>query len=138
MNNPNIVQNIQNSELTLVTSPNANSLIDSDFFNAPNNSGSKKRESFFPNCGNAMTPLYQPGEIMMCREFIDWRMYVLYGEAYLIVTEQYQMVRFVKKSANDDTFLLSACNSHFEDFEIPKYLILKMFLITGSINRSVL
>jgi phage repressor protein C with HTH and peptisase S24 domain len=142
MNSSNVNQVFETSELnqlTILTRQRSNRyerVPDSNYSNEQ--SGSKKRESLFPLCGNSMSPVYQPGEMMLCREFDTWREFLPFGEAFLVITNGFSTVKYVKRGKDENTLLMVSANRNFEDFEMPKNLILKMFLITGSITRNIL
>jgi phage repressor protein C with HTH and peptisase S24 domain len=53
-----------------------------------------------------------------------------YGQCFVIVTEDYRFVKFIRKSDTPDNIKLVSYNSAYDDFEIPKSKILKLFLVT--------
>jgi len=91
-------------------------------------------DQYFTLYGAEMYPLYQPGQVMMCKELIDWNL-IPYGHTFLIETDAMRLVRYVKRSLSPDTLLLVSENPHFEPFEIPKVFVKKMSIIVGSIQR---
>jgi hypothetical protein len=91
-------------------------------------------DQYFTLYGAEMYPLYQPGQVMMCKELVDWNV-IPYGHTFLIETDTMRLVRYVKKSLSPDTLLLVSENPHFEPFEIPKAFVRKLSVIVGSIQR---
>jgi len=92
----------------------------------------------FPLYGDSMYPKYQAGQIILCKEFTEWRDFVPYGEVFLIVTDTLRMVKYVKKAATLENYLLVSENDFFEDFEVPKHRIRRMYLVKGAIHRNMI
>jgi len=92
----------------------------------------------FPLYGDSMYPKYQAGQIILCKEFTEWRDFVPYGEVFLIITDSLRMVKYVKKASTMENYLLVSENEHFEDFEVPKHRIQRMFLVKGAIHRNMI
>lgn len=95
-----------------------------------------KGEYSFMFWGDSMHPAYQTGQLMLSRHFPDWRKCLPFGEAFLIITKEFKLVRYVKQGKTDDTLLLCSPNPHFDDFEMKKDEIQDMFIITGSVRRN--
>ncbi len=107
----------------------------SDFIYVPN---FEDCDVSFPLWGDSMWPVYQSGQVVLCKEFHDWRDYVPYGEVFLIITENLRTVKYVKKAESKDHLLLVSENKHFEPFELPKSKILRMFFVKGAIKRNMI
>lgn len=92
----------------------------------------------FPLWGDSMWPVYQSGQIVLCKEFLAWRDYVPYGEVFLIITDSLRTVKYVKKASSEDKYLLVSENPHFDPFEVSKEHIRKMYIVKGAIKRNLI
>jgi hypothetical protein len=90
-------------------------------------------DQYFTMYGQEMYPVYQPGQVMMCKEYkhLD---FIPYGNAFLIVTDCLRLVRYVKKSSSPNHLYLVSENPHFDTIEVPKAAIISLFLIVGTIK----
>ena len=95
-------------------------------------------DNAFPLYGDSMYPKYQSGQVILCKEFKEWRDFVPFGEVFLVITDSLRMVKYVKKASSDEHYLLASENSHFESFEVPKNRIRRMFLVKGAIQRNMI
>lgn len=95
-------------------------------------------DTSFPLWGDSMWPLYQSGQIVMCKEFLPWRDYVPYGEVFLVVTDSLRTVKYVKPASSGDKYLLVSENPHFDSFEVSKDHIRRMFIVKGSVKRNMI
>jgi len=105
--------------------------------NEPKNTFFNGCDEYFTMYGQEMYPLYQPGQVMMCKELKNWD-FIPYGNSFLIVTECLRLVRYVKKSVSADHLLLVSENTLFDPIELPKTAIVGLFLIVGTIKRCEL
>ena len=95
--------------------------------------------------GDSMYPKYCSGNIIGCKEIKDKSLF-LYGEAYLIVTEDYRMIKRVARGENDSEIVAVSDNQEmtkagylkYEAFSLPKDKILKLYLVKGKIERNTL
>ncbi len=92
----------------------------------------------FPIWGDSMFPAYQSGQVVLCKEFHDWRSYVPYGEVFLIITDNLRTIKYVKKGQSEQSLLLVSENTHYEPFELPKNHIRRMFFVKGSVKRNMI
>jgi len=92
----------------------------------------------FPLWGDSMSPVYQSGQIVLCKEYSQWQDYVPYGEVFLVITDVLRTVKYVKKASSEDKYLLVSENPHFDSFEVPKQHIRRMFIVKGAIKRNMI
>lgn len=71
--------------------------------------------------------------IILGKEFTEWRDFVPFGEAFLVITDSMRMVKYVKKASTAGHYLLASENSHYEPFEVPKDRIRRMFIVKVAI-----
>lgn len=95
--------------------------------------------------GESMYPNYASGNIVVCKEIKD-KSLILYGESYLIVTEDYRMIKRVAKGDTESSIVLVSDNQEltkagylkYQAFTIPKDKIRKLYLVKGKIERNTL
>lgn len=86
--------------------------------------------------GNAMAPLCNTGDIVICMEVSGWDNWVDYGQLFLIVTRDNQrLIRYIRKSTTDGFFKLAGINPQFDDIELPISEIEFLYLVRGKIER---
>jgi phage repressor protein C with HTH and peptisase S24 domain len=62
---------------------------------------------------------------------------VEFGQIYLIVTDERRMVKYVRKGSKPDKILLVSENhERFDDFEIARSKIRRLFLVKGWVNKN--
>lgn len=93
--------------------------------------------------GNSMSPTFDSGTIILCRELTD-KGHVIYGEVYLIVTDENRLLRRVLKSSHKGQIMTHCDNPEGEgthkgrryaDQELTINSIIKIYLVKGSIRR---
>ncbi len=99
-----------------------------------------------PVFGHSMYPTYENGSIIMCKKIND-KSLIVFGEAYLIVTRDYRMVKRLQKTDNIGSVLACSDNEEertktgkkkFEPVEVPIDKILHLYLVKGVIKRNQL
>ncbi|KPL20272.1 MAG: hypothetical protein AMS23_11260, partial [Bacteroides sp. SM1_62] len=65
--------------------------------------------------GDEMLPDFMPGEIILC-DLVNKNAYI-YGLPYIVVTDQLNVLRYIKDSGKPDTLLLVPCDRKTNDFE---------------------
>lgn len=93
--------------------------------------------------GDSMYPTYKNGYAIACKRINDMEI-IQYGEPYLIITDEQRMVKRLQKGSAKDRLLCKSDNPSvyedgkrkFEDFEIPRKKIIRLYLVKGEANRS--
>lgn len=85
--------------------------------------------------GHSMEPLISHGDIIALRKIEDWQTFILYGEIYGIMTEEYRTVKRIRKSDNPDNLLLEPINKSYDSTEIPKAVITGVWQVLGCAKR---
>jgi len=87
----------------------------------------------FKNCdfavpiyGDSMYPKIKNGHIVAVKE-VKNKAVILYGEIYLVITEDYRTVKYIRCSENPS----------FDDVEIPIDSILRLYKVRGQISINV-
>ena len=87
--------------------------------------------------GNSMYPKLTSGAIIAIREVVSWKDFLTFGEIYAIVTtNDLRTVKIVRKAENENNFKLVPINTaEYDEQEIPKEMVARVFEVLGSINR---
>lgn len=86
--------------------------------------------------GHSMEPLIGHGDIIAIKKMNDWQSYILYGEVYGIITDEYRTVKKVRSSKKGDDYLrLVPLNSEYDEQDIPKSIIRNVFKVVGCVKR---
>lgn len=86
--------------------------------------------------GHSMEPQIGHGDIIALKELYDWEDYVLYGEVYAIVTDQYRTVKRINKSAEGKEYLkLVPVNKDFDEQDIKKSIVRKVYQVLGCAKK---
>jgi transcriptional regulator with XRE-family HTH domain len=98
--------------------------------------GYEKATCWCRTSGNSMYPEIASGDIICLREIEDWNTWLAFNEVYAIVAKNgLRTVKIIRKGSSDDTFTLHSVNPEYEDQEIPKVAILKIFAVLGTISK---
>lgn len=99
-----------------------------------------------PVFGHSMYPTYENGCIIMCKKIEDKQL-IVFGEAYLIITKDFRMVKRIQKSEIIGNVLACSDNEEertksgrkkYEAVELPIDKILHLYLVKGVIKRNQL
>ncbi|EGW47742.1 hypothetical protein HMPREF0666_01107 [Prevotella sp. C561] len=87
--------------------------------------------------GNSMQPKISHGDIIALKEVSDWQSFLTMGEIYAIVTtNELRTVKIIRRGISDDVFRLIPINTtDFDEQEIPKVMILRVFEVLGCMKR---
>lgn len=86
--------------------------------------------------GKSMEPTIWHGDKISVKALNDWNTYMLFGEIYAIVTDNYRTVKIVRKSKlGDDYVKLVPINVDFDEQDIPKSIIRKVYTVMGSAKK---
>lgn len=89
-----------------------------------------------PVSGHSMYPKISNGDIIICKQINDFDV-VEFGQIYLIVTDERRMVKYLRKAAKPDKVLLVSENhERFDDFEIARSKIRRLYLVKGWVNKN--
>lgn len=88
-----------------------------------------------PVYGDSMYPKIKNGDIVLLKKITDHNV-IMYGEVYLVITNDYRTLKYVRKHPEDDKVLLVSENDRFDPVAIKKDAILHMFLYKGKFEKS--
>lgn len=87
--------------------------------------------------GNSMCPEINDGGYIAIRPIknIDT---IFWGHIYVVVTEDYRLVKYVRKdNADDNKIILHSANPDYDDMELPKSSIKNLFLVEAILNFKI-
>lgn len=87
-----------------------------------------------PVVGNSMSPYIEAGDKIAVKELIDTSV-IFYGAVYVVITEEYRFVKVVRKHLNENNVILHSYNSSYDDIDLPKSKILKMFTVQEILKK---
>lgn len=97
--------------------------------------GYEKADFWCRASGDSMKPVINNGDIIALKTINDWQSFLPMNEVYAIMTtNDLRTVKVVRRGLDDAHFTLHAYNEEFEDQEIPKSAITKVFKVLGSLK----
>lgn len=91
-------------------------------------------DSAFDVFGDAMVPKFRPGDIVVCKSVPDQNT-IMIGEAYLIVSKQTYILRYIKK-VEGETYFLGAESARFNESSINTTEVDFLYLVKGVVRRE--
>lgn len=87
--------------------------------------------------GKSMSPFISHGDIVALKKIESWKDFLLLGEIYALVTDEFRTIKIIGKGKDDDHLTLIPYNksSEFSEQQIPKRLINGLFRVKGSIKK---
>lgn len=82
--------------------------------------------------GNSMEPLILNGSFIAIREVQSDTIY--WGQAYVIILEDYRMVKIVRKHEDPRKVILHSENPNYDDIEVERDSIIGLYLVDAIIN----
>ena len=97
--------------------------------------GYEKADFWCRTSGDSMKPFISNGDIIALKEVQDWQNFLPMNEVYAIMTtNDLRTVKVVRKGSDDMHFTLHAYNEEYEDQEINKSAITKVFKVLGALK----
>ncbi len=87
-----------------------------------------------PVYGDSMYPKIKNGDIVLLKE-VD-KALIMFGEIYLVITNDYRVLKYVRKHISREHVTLLSENDRFDPVEITKDEILHIFLYKGKFEKS--
>ena len=85
--------------------------------------------------GDEMLPEFMPGEIILC-DLVNKNAYI-YDLPYIVVTDNLNVLRYIKDSGKPGTLLLVPPNGETAIIETKQLNIRQLFLVKGKIRRFI-
>mgnify|MGYP004465684605 CR=1 FL=1 len=97
--------------------------------------GYEKADFWCRTSGDSMKPFISNGDIIALKEIDDWQSFLPMNEVYAIMTtNELRTVKVVRKGSDDEHLTLHAYNEEYEDQEISKSAITKVFKVIGALK----
>ncbi len=78
--------------------------------------------------GDSMIPRIQPGSLISIRP-VSLRSPLAWGQIYVVVLEDYRLVKFVRRHPDSNKVILHSANSEYDDMEINRDDIQGLYLV---------
>ena len=85
--------------------------------------------------GDSMLGIIDDRDFIGIKRITDFSFFN-YGSPYAIVTENYRLLKFIRKSENPDNIILRSNNPEYDDIELAKEKILELHIITAVLPFS--
>lgn len=97
--------------------------------------GYEKADFWCRTSGDSMSPFISNGDIVAMKEINGWQDFLPMNEVYAIVTaNDLRTVKVVRKGSDDSHLTLHAYNANYEDQEISKAVIVKVYKVMGCLK----
>ncbi len=83
--------------------------------------------------GDSMTPLVPAGSYIAIRK-VDITSPIIWGQVYVVVTDDYRMVKRVRRNADPECVTLHSENPQYDDIEMPLASIRAIFYVEAVID----
>lgn len=88
-----------------------------------------------PVYGDSMYPRIKSGDIVLLKKIKDPNV-IMFGEVYLVITNDYRTIKYIRKHEDEDKVILVSENERFDPVVIRKESILHLFLYKGKFEKS--
>lgn len=87
--------------------------------------------------GKSMSPFISHGDLIAIKRLHNWKEFMLFGEIYAIVTDDFRTIKIVTKGSKEGYLKLIPYSDDpaFVEQEIPIHLIKQVFAVKGSIKK---
>lgn len=87
--------------------------------------------------GKSMGPLIAHGDIVALKKLNSWKEFLLLGEIYAVITDEFRTIKIIGKGSDADHYTLIPYNKgeEFSNQPIPKHLIKNVFRVKGAIKK---
>lgn len=97
--------------------------------------GYEKADFWCRTSGDSMKPFISNGDIIAMKEVNGWQDFLPMNEVYAIVTSNdLRTVKVVRKGSDNEHLTLHAYNEEYEDQEIKKTAIVKVYKVMGCLK----
>lgn len=83
--------------------------------------------------GDSMSPVINNGDMLAIREIKNLNM-IFWGQIYVVILDDYRMVKYVRKHDNPDLVILKSANRDYDDIEIARNEIRSLFVVENIIR----
>lgn len=86
--------------------------------------------------GDSMTPRIRNGAYVSIRP-IELSAPIMFGQIYVVILEDYRMVKYVRRHEDPSKLILHSENPNFDDIVIDKNSIIGLFLVESVLNYEI-
>lgn len=86
--------------------------------------------------GDSMTPRIRNGAYVSIRP-IELGAPIMWGQIYVVILEDYRMVKYVRHHADPNKLILHSENPNFDDIVIDKSSVIGLFLVESVLNYEI-
>lgn len=94
-------------------------------------------DMFITISGNSMYPKFCAGEMVALKKIEDLDVIAM-GEAYIVVTKEQRMLKYIRKAPDKAKLLLVSEHPDYDPFEIDRRKILHLFIVKGKITKTII
>lgn len=94
-------------------------------------------DMFINVSGNSMYPKYCSGELIALKRLKDFEV-IAFNEAYLIVTDEQRLLKYIRKSKEKNMWTLCSENEAYEPFDIHIKKIRFLYIVKGKITKNII
>ena len=87
--------------------------------------------------GDSMTPVIMNGGYIAIRRIHDTST-LFWGRIYVVELDEYRMVKFMRRNADPSLVTLHSQNPAYEDLDVPRDAIRRLYIVEGVINYQAL
>lgn len=87
--------------------------------------------------GHSMEPVISSGDMIAIKQVKDWQNFILFGEIYAIITDEFRTVKIITKSDSNDKLRLVPLNQdpNYCIQDIPVSKIVQIFALYGVVKK---
>lgn len=97
--------------------------------------GNPQNERIVRVSGNSMEPAMPSGSLIAIREVQGDT--IFWGQAYVILMEDYRMVKIVRRHTDSSKVILHSLNADYDDIEVARSEILGLYLVDALVGMSL-
>ena len=86
--------------------------------------------------GDSMDPVVKNGGLIGIRPITD-RRNIFWGQIYVIVMEDYRMVKYLRRHSDSDKVILHSANPEYDDMEVSRKDIIGLYLVESILNYDI-
>lgn len=86
--------------------------------------------------GDSMTPVIMNGGFVAIRPLSE-RRNIFWGQIYVIVMEDYRMVKYLRRHPDNSKVILHSANPDYDDMEVSRNDIIDLYLVESIINYDL-
>lgn len=86
--------------------------------------------------GDSMAPRINDGDWVGVKRMLNWTDWLPVNYIYAIMTDDVELIKYIKKGSTDDKFKIVSDNPNYDDDEIPKKLIKEVWSVKAILPFS--